>query len=91
VVTSGRWNTFYADIYPAVNGLPHAVDTDACSQAAVSVILDSLDDIGCIVDGVATTDVEFLQYILQDHRLHSLLEVSRYPFYICAYVVTGMS
>ena len=43
--------------------------------AAVSMILDSLDDIGCIVDGVATTDVEFLQYILQDHRLHVLLEV----------------
>ena len=45
------------------------------SSAAVSQILDSLEEIQCLTDG-ADHDMDFLQTIFADKQLHCLLDVS---------------
>ena len=42
---------------------------------AINRILDSLDDINCLSDGVASRDVDFMQHIFLDKMLHELMEV----------------
>ncbi len=61
--------------------LPSSLEEEeaACSSA-VSQVLDSLEDIGCLLDA-ATVDPDILYSVLQDVQLHALLEVS-YPYQI---------
>jgi hypothetical protein len=44
-------------------------------QGAVSLVLDSLDDIHCLQEA-PLNDRDFLQSVLEDRQLHALLEVS---------------
>jgi hypothetical protein len=46
-------------------------------QGAVSLVLDSLDDIHCLQDA-PLNDRDFLHSVLEDRQLHALLEVSNY-------------
>jgi hypothetical protein len=47
------------------------------SQGAVSLVLDSLDDIHCLQEA-PLNDRDFLHSVLEDRQLHALLEVSEY-------------
>lgn len=47
------------------------------SQGAVSLVLDSLDDIHCLQEA-PLNDRDFLHSVLEDRQLHALLEVSTY-------------
>lgn len=42
---------------------------------AVGWILDSLDDINSLSDGVASRDLDFMQHVFRDKTLHMLMEV----------------
>ena len=46
-------------------------------QGAVSLVLDSLDDIHCLQEA-PLNDRDFLHSVLEDRQLHALLEVSTY-------------
>jgi hypothetical protein len=46
-------------------------------QGAVSLVLDSLDDIHCLQEA-PLNDRDFLHSVLEDRQLHALLEVSNY-------------
>ena len=45
------------------------------SLAAVSAVLDSLEEIQCLTD-CSDKDMDFLQSVFEDTQLHALLEVS---------------
>ncbi|KAG8315310.1 hypothetical protein J6590_073709 [Homalodisca vitripennis] len=47
---------------------------DEVTSAAVSMVLDSLDDIHCLQEP-PLDDREFLQAVLEDRQLHALLEL----------------
>ncbi|GAB1599525.1 hypothetical protein Ahia01_000229800, partial [Argonauta hians] len=64
-VSSPKWTTFYHD--PPLN-----YEDELTSSAAVSQVLDSLEEIQCLTD-CAETDREFLESVLQDNKLHALL------------------
>lgn len=48
---------------------------------AISVVLDSLDTIQCLSDSTIK-DKEFILSILDDRKLHTLLDVSIFFYYI---------
>jgi L27 domain. len=54
------------------------------SQGAVSLVLDSLDDIHCLQEA-PLNDRDFLHSVLEDRQLHALLEVSTYysVYFLC--------
>lgn len=47
-----------------------------CLISAVSLVLDSLDDIHCLQEA-PLKDRDFLHSVLDDRQLHALLEVSK--------------
>lgn len=70
-VSSPKWNNFYSD--PNLDGLSDFSDDDITSSA-VSLILDSLDEIHCLTD-CTDKDRDFLQSVLEDTQLHVLLDL----------------
>lgn len=42
---------------------------------AAGWILDSLDDINSVSDGMASRDLDFMQHVFRDKTLHMLMEV----------------
>lgn len=46
-----------------------------CLQGAVTQVLDSLEEITCLTD-CTNNENEFLKHVLEDTRLHNLLNVS---------------
>ncbi len=50
-------------------------DIFLCLFAAVSQILDSLEEIQCLTD-CSDRDLDFLQSVFEDTQLHALLDVS---------------
>lgn len=56
------------------------------SQGAVSLVLDSLDDIHCLQEA-PLNDRDFLHSVLEDRQLHALLEVSTPYFAYVLYIV----
>lgn len=72
-VSSPRWTSFYSD--PTLDPYPELpADDDVCSTGAVSVVLDSLDDIQCLQE-CPVKDRDFLLSVLEDTQLHALLDV----------------
>uniref|UniRef100_T1IN87 Protein kinase domain-containing protein n=1 Tax=Strigamia maritima TaxID=126957 RepID=T1IN87_STRMM len=80
-VSSPKWTSFYSD--PNYDGFSDfSGDEDITSsgarflrlcKGAVSMILDSLDDIHCLTD-CTDKDRDFLQNILEDTQFHALLD-----------------
>ncbi|XP_037075170.1 peripheral plasma membrane protein CASK-like isoform X2 [Pollicipes pollicipes] len=70
-VSSARWLPIHADA--GYDGLAESAEEEAAT-AAVSQILDSLDDIQCL-QGCPIRDSTFLKPILDDRQLHCLLEL----------------
>nr|XP_053647174.1 peripheral plasma membrane protein CASK-like isoform X1 [Cherax quadricarinatus] len=74
-VSSPRWTSFYSD--PTLDPYPELpADDDVCSTGAVSVVLDSLDDIQCLQE-CPVKDRDFLLSVLEDTQLHALLDIRR--------------
>lgn len=72
-VSSPKWTGFYSD--PALDGITDfGVEDDVTSTGAVSMVLDSLDDIHCLTDG-SEHDRDFLLAVLEDTHLHALLDL----------------
>ncbi|PAA60963.1 hypothetical protein BOX15_Mlig017123g1 [Macrostomum lignano] len=77
-VSSARWSSYYGD--PADGGdADESIDArqqarDDATSAAVSAILDSLEEIQCLTD-CTERDRELLQSVFEDDTLHSLLEL----------------
>ncbi|XP_076453964.1 peripheral plasma membrane protein CASK-like isoform X2 [Babylonia areolata] len=65
-VSSAKWSSFYSD--------PDDVIDDEMTSAAVSAVLDSLEEIQCLSDG-ADQEKGFLEHVFQDRRLCSLLSL----------------
>ncbi|XP_052784651.1 peripheral plasma membrane protein CASK-like [Mya arenaria] len=68
-VSSSKWTSFYND--PPLN---ETMDEDVTSTGAVSHVLDSLEEITCLTD-CAGNEEEFLMHVLEDTRLHLLLNL----------------
>lgn len=66
-VSSSKWTTFY-------NDPPMTYEDDLTSSGAVSQVLDSLEEIQCLTD-CAESDRDFLETVLQDTKLHALLNL----------------
>ncbi|KAG1690280.1 Peripheral plasma membrane protein CASK [Nymphon striatum] len=78
VVSSPLWYNFYNDYsYYNDNSTDPIMGKimDDTPSDAVSLILDSLDDIHCLSETTAMQDNKFLLSLLEDERLHSLLNV----------------
>ncbi|XP_076069220.1 peripheral plasma membrane protein CASK-like [Oratosquilla oratoria] len=73
-VSSPRWTNFYSDpnLDPYAPEVP--TEDDVCSTGAVSVVLDSLDDIQCLQE-CPVRDRDFLLNVLEDRQLHALLDL----------------
>ena len=56
------------------------------SQGAVSLVLDSLDDIHCLQEA-PLNDRDFLHSVLEDRQLHALLEVSASYLAYALYII----
>ncbi|XP_041352781.1 peripheral plasma membrane protein CASK-like isoform X2 [Gigantopelta aegis] len=68
-VSSSKWTDFYNDPSPSID----TVEEEATS-AAVSQVLDSLEDIQCLAD-CTEQENEFLESVFQDTKLHNLLNL----------------
>ncbi|GFY48454.1 hypothetical protein TNIN_356411 [Trichonephila inaurata madagascariensis] len=77
-VSSPKWTNFYND--PNVDRGPD-YDLEEVTSAAVSMVLDSLDDIHCLTE-CPEHEREFLMSVLDDTHLHALLDVSTLCFYL---------
>ncbi|KAG7155143.1 Peripheral plasma membrane protein CASK-like 2 [Homarus americanus] len=88
-VSSPRWTSFYSD--PTLDPYPELpADDDVCSTGvisgpmlppgAVSVVLDSLDDIQCLQE-CPVKDRDFLLSVLEDTQLHALLDDAAHLFF----------
>ncbi|XP_060604245.1 peripheral plasma membrane protein CASK-like [Ruditapes philippinarum] len=70
-VSSTKWTGFYNDPpHPELN------EEDITSTGAVSQVLDSLEEITCLVD-CTSGEGEFLEEVLEDTKLHNLLNLMR--------------
>ncbi|XP_053403642.1 peripheral plasma membrane protein CASK-like isoform X3 [Mercenaria mercenaria] len=68
-VSSSKWTSFYNDPpHPDFN------EEDITSTGAVSQVLDSLEEITCLVD-CTSSEGEFLEEVLEDTKLHNLLNL----------------
>lgn len=78
-VSSPKWNAFYSDCNtdsPTSALTEYGMeDPAATSSAAVSLVLDSLDEIQCLTS-LRDAEKDFLHDVLQDSTLHTLLNVS---------------
>ncbi|GIY83039.1 hypothetical protein CEXT_308761 [Caerostris extrusa] len=73
-VSSPKWNNFYND-----PNMERGADFDLEEvTSAVSMVLDSLDDIHCLTE-CPEHEREFLLSVLDDTNLHALLDVSTIP------------
>ncbi|GBN43833.1 Peripheral plasma membrane protein CASK [Araneus ventricosus] len=81
-VSSPKWTNFYND--PNVDRGPDFDLEEVTSAGAVSLILDSLDDIHCLTE-CPEHEREFLMSVLDDTQLHALLDVSTHFFPIAQY------
>ncbi|XP_063243812.1 peripheral plasma membrane protein CASK isoform X3 [Bacillus rossius redtenbacheri] len=71
-VSSPKWSSCFSD--PGSDGFSDFRDDDVTSLGAVSLVLDSLDDIHCLQEA-PLTDRDFLHSVLEDRQLHALLEL----------------
>ncbi|KAK6628090.1 hypothetical protein RUM44_010572 [Polyplax serrata] len=71
-VSSPKWSSFYSD--PNGDGFSDYGE-DEITSSAVSLVLDSLDDIHCLQEA-PLKERDFLHSVLDDRQLHALLEVS---------------
>ncbi|XP_022239757.1 peripheral plasma membrane protein CASK-like isoform X2 [Limulus polyphemus] len=71
-VASPKWTNFY--IEPPLDGLSEFGIDDEVTSAAVSAVLDSLDDIHCLTD-CSERERDFLLSVLEDSQLHALLDL----------------
>ncbi|KAJ4438047.1 hypothetical protein ANN_13986 [Periplaneta americana] len=70
-VSSPKWTSFYSD--PNSDGFSDFGEDEVTSSGAVSLVLDSLDDIHCLQEA-PLNDRDFLHSVLEDRQLHALLE-----------------
>ncbi|XP_069668969.1 peripheral plasma membrane protein CASK-like isoform X2 [Periplaneta americana] len=70
-VSSPKWTSFYSD--PNSDGFSDFGE-DEVTSSAVSLVLDSLDDIHCLQEA-PLNDRDFLHSVLEDRQLHALLEL----------------
>ncbi|XP_055344173.1 peripheral plasma membrane protein CASK-like isoform X2 [Paramacrobiotus metropolitanus] len=78
-VSSPKWNAFYSDSHTdsptsALTEYGMEMDDPATSSAAVSLVLDSLDEIQCLTN-LRDIEKDFLHDILEDTTLHTLLNL----------------
>lgn len=73
-VSSMKFTSFYNDPPADGDSVPLFEEQDPTSSGAVANVLDSLEEIHALSDG-ADNDLEFLQSLLDDKALHSMLEV----------------
>ncbi|GAB6020802.1 hypothetical protein CHUAL_003460 [Chamberlinius hualienensis] len=73
-VSSPKWTNFYSDPMVSNHNECSDVSEDEITSSAVSAVLDSLDEIHCLTE-CADRDKEFLQCVLEDSKLHSLLDL----------------
>ncbi|XP_056004337.1 peripheral plasma membrane protein CASK-like isoform X4 [Ostrea edulis] len=66
-VSSSKWNTFYND--PVV---PDIGEEEVTSAGAVSQVLDSLEEMQCLVDCTGE-ETDLIEKVFQDTKLHALL------------------
>ncbi|XP_055925445.1 peripheral plasma membrane protein CASK-like isoform X4 [Argiope bruennichi] len=71
-VSSPKWTNYYND--PNVDRGPDFDLEEVTSAGAVSLILDSLDDIHCLTE-CPEHEREFLMSVLDDTQLHALLDI----------------
>ncbi|KDR21602.1 Peripheral plasma membrane protein CASK, partial [Zootermopsis nevadensis] len=71
-VSSPKWTSFYSD--PNSDGFSDFGEDEVTSSGAVSLVLDSLDDIHCLQE-TPLNDRDFLHSVLEDRQLHALLEL----------------
>ncbi|CAG2232347.1 CASK [Mytilus edulis] len=65
-VSSSKWNTFYND--------PPDMAEDDITSAAVSQVLDSLEEIQCLTD-CSEQEKDLIEKVFQDTKLHALLNL----------------
>ncbi|KFM79237.1 Peripheral plasma membrane protein CASK, partial [Stegodyphus mimosarum] len=78
-VSSPKWTNFYND--PSIDKVSD-YDLEEITSAAVSMVLDSLDDIHCLTE-CPPHDREFLMSVLDDTHLHALLDEEDRAFCRC--------
>ncbi|GIX91931.1 hypothetical protein CEXT_761921 [Caerostris extrusa] len=68
-----KWNIYY---YDPLNdrSSDYGIEDEITAAGAISVVLDSLDTIQCLSDSTMK-DKEFLLSILEDKKLHTLLDL----------------
>ncbi|XP_054712273.1 peripheral plasma membrane protein CASK-like isoform X2 [Uloborus diversus] len=71
-VSSPKWTNFYND--PAIDRIED-YELEEITSTAVSMVLDSLDDIHCLTE-CPEHDRDFLMSVLDDTHLHALLDVN---------------
>lgn len=73
-VSSERWATFGDSLASFSQDLDSWNDSDITSCGAVKQVIDSLEDVQFLTD-FSALDINFLQRIFQNHRLHMLLQL----------------
>ncbi|GAU89371.1 hypothetical protein RvY_01927 [Ramazzottius varieornatus] len=76
-VSSPKWNAFYSDCNvqsPTTSLTEYGMDEPVTSSAAVSLVLDSLDEIQALTS-LDNSQKDFLHDVLQDTTLHTLLNL----------------
>ncbi|GFS57022.1 hypothetical protein TNCV_4238161 [Trichonephila clavipes] len=72
-VSSPKWNTVYYDALSDRTS-DYGIEDEITAAGAISVVLDSLDTIQCLSDSTIK-DKEFLLSMLEDKKLHTLLDL----------------
>ncbi|OWA52889.1 Peripheral plasma membrane protein CASK [Hypsibius exemplaris] len=76
-VSSPKWNAFYSDCNtesPTSALTEYGMEDPTTSSAAVSLVLDSLDEIQCLTS-LRDAEKDFLHDVLEDSTLHTLLNL----------------